>query len=232
MNTIKRLLFGVNLLILTILASCSRESDYVGLSLIPPGTITDKVDLDVRTGIVNKGTSVESYNIYVYLGDPSDDNLLLNESVTLNPGENHQSKYILETEGMVGKNEVSLKIVTADGKEISKASEFEVVKSDIRSTRLIDGAWAGLYHWSEEEGKLWNKDIKELKEDQWRDLVKSMHAIGMDVIVIQEVFRNNDYVGQHQTTVENYQGRAFYPSELYPGRMPIASKDPLEAILS
>ena len=104
MNTIKRLLFGVNLLILTILASCSRESDYVGLSLIPPGTITDKVDLDVRTGIVNKGTSVESYNIYVYLGDPSDDNLLLNESVTLNPGENHQSKYILETEGIVGKN--------------------------------------------------------------------------------------------------------------------------------
>lgn len=157
MNAIKRMLLGANLLMLTILASCSGESDYVGLSLIPPGTITDKVDLDVRAGIVNKGTSAESYNIYMYLGDPSEEHLLLNESVTLNPGENYQSKYILETEGMVGKNEVSLKIVTADGKEISKASEFEVVKSDIRSTRLIDGAWAGLYHWSEEEGKLWNK---------------------------------------------------------------------------
>lgn len=232
MGAIKRMLLGANLLMLTILASCSRESDYVGLSLIPPGTITDKVDLDVRAGIVNKGTSAESYNIYMYLGDPSEERLLLNESVTLNPGENYQSKYILETEGMVGKNEVSLKIVTADGKEISKASEFEVEKSDIRSTRLIDGAWAGLYHWSEEEGKLWNKDIKELKEDQWRDVVRSMHEIGMDVIVVQEAFRNNDYVGQHQTTVENYKGRAFYPSELYPGRMPIASKDPIEAILS
>lgn len=59
MNAIKRMLLGANLLMLTILASCSRESDYVGLSLIPPGTITDKVDLDVRAGIVNKGTSAD-----------------------------------------------------------------------------------------------------------------------------------------------------------------------------
>lgn len=87
MDAIKRMLLGANLLMLTILASCSRESDYVGLSLIPPGTITDKVDLDVRAGIVNKGTSAESYNIYMYLGDPSEERLLLNESVTLNPGE-------------------------------------------------------------------------------------------------------------------------------------------------
>lgn len=65
MSAIKRMLLGANLLMLTILASCSRESDYVGLSLIPPGTITDKVDLDVRAGIVNKGTSAESYNIYI-----------------------------------------------------------------------------------------------------------------------------------------------------------------------
>ena len=209
MNAIKRILLGVNLLTLTILSSCSRESDYVGLSLIPPGTITDKVNLDVRAGIVNKGTSVESYNIYMYLGDPADDNLLLNESVILNPGENYQSKYLLKTEGMVGKNEVSLKIVTSDGKEISKASEFEVVKSDIRSTRLIDGAWAGLYHWSEEEGKLWNKDIKELKEDQWRDVVRSMHEIGMNVIVVQEAFRNNDYVGQHQTLLKTIRAAHF-----------------------
>ena len=82
------------MLTLTILASCSREPDYVGLSLIPPGTITDKVNLDVRVGIVNKGTSTESYDIYMYLGEPADDNLLLNESVTLNPGENYQSKYL------------------------------------------------------------------------------------------------------------------------------------------
>jgi hypothetical protein len=31
---------------------------------------------------------------------------------------------------------------------------------------------------------------------------------------------------------EGYQGKAYYPSRLFPGRMPIASPDPLEAILS
>lgn len=69
MSAIKRMLLGANLLMLTILASCSGKSDYVGLSLIPPGTITDKVDLDVRAGIVNKGTSAESYNIYICISE-------------------------------------------------------------------------------------------------------------------------------------------------------------------
>lgn len=34
-----------------------------------------------------------------------------------------------------------------------------------------------------------------MTDDQWRELVRSMHSIGMDVIVLQEVFRNQDYVG-------------------------------------
>ena len=32
--------------------------------------------------------------------------------------------------------------------------------------------------------------------------------------------------------VDNYPGKAFYPSELYPDRVPIMAHDPLEAILS
>ena len=39
-------------------------------------------------------------------------------------------------------------------------------------------------------------------------------------------------MGKHSTNVDNYQGKAFYPSKLYPGRMDIAAKDPIEAILS
>lgn len=221
-----------NLLLLIMLCSCSKSRDYVGLTLIPPGTVTDKVDLDVRVGIVNREKSSATYDVYVYLGSAADGVLLLDESVTLKPGESHLSRCTVETAGMEGKNRVSLKVVAESGKEYELARDFEVVRSDIRSTRLIDGAWAGIYHWSEQEGKHWNGDIKSLTDGQWREMVRSMHKIGMDVIVIQEVFRNNDYVGQHSTTVENYQGRAFYPSALYPGRMPITAEDPLEAILS
>lgn len=230
MKTLRRLLFSLPAMLA--LLSCSGNHDYIGLTLVPPGRVTDKVDLDIRAGVVNNGDADKTYNIYMYLGDEADENILLQESVSLKPGESYAGKYILDTDGMSGENEISLKIESANGQKQLVTRPFEVVKSEIRSTRQIDGAWAGLYHWSEEEGKHWNKDIKELTEAQWRELVKSMHSVGMDVVVIQEVFRNNDYVGQHGTTVENYQGRAFYPSRLYPGRMPIASEDPVEAILS
>ena len=69
-------------------------------------------------------------------------------------------------------------------------------------------------------------------DDQWREMIRSMHKVGMDIIVIQEVFRNEQYVGKHDVTIETYQGKAFYPSDLYEGRMEIAAKDPVEAILA
>uniref|UniRef100_UPI00248C8B99 hypothetical protein n=1 Tax=Romboutsia timonensis TaxID=1776391 RepID=UPI00248C8B99 len=45
--------------------------------------------------------------------------------------------------------------------------------------------------------------------------------VGAAISVIhkgQEVFRNEEYVGKHTTNVDNYVGKAFYPSKLYPGR--------------
>ena len=62
-------------------------------------------------------------------------------------------------------------------------------------------------------------------------MIRSMHKIEMDMVVIQEVFRHQAYIGS-STTVEDYPGKAFYPSKLYPGRMDIAAEDPIEAILS
>ena len=85
---------------------------------------------------------------------------------------------------------------------------------------------------SETEGKHWNKDIRKLTDSQWRELVGAMNKLDMNTIVVQEMFRNEEYVGKNNTTPDNYAGKAFYPSKLYPGRMNIAASDPLEAILS
>ncbi|MCR6722175.1 MAG: hypothetical protein NVV59_18220 [Chitinophagaceae bacterium] len=51
-----------------------------------------------------------------------------------------------------------------------------------------------------------------------------MKKVNMDMVVIQEVFRNDAYAGKNSLTVENYPGKAFYPSQLYPGRMDITAK--------
>lgn len=177
----------------------------VGLTLIPPGTITNKVDLDIRAGIVNQGTEQQDFKISIYLNNVEQQSLLHYSTITLPIGASHSIKYVLNTTDKVGNNRIILRV--EDGKQSYEVTKkFEVIESDIRSTRLIDGAWAGIYHWSEIEGKHWNADIKQMTDAQWHEMVRSMHNIGMDVIVIQEVFRNQEYVGQHKMNVDNYPG--------------------------
>ena len=56
----------------------------------------------------------------------------------------------MNTTDKVGNNRIILRV--EDGKQSYEVTKkFEVIESDIRSTRLIDGAWAGIYHWSEKE---------------------------------------------------------------------------------
>lgn len=223
-------LFIISCLIVTFASIALAKESRIGLTLIPPGTITNKVDLDIRAGIVNNESIQQDIKVSIYLNKVNQESMLHYSRILLSPGESHEIKFVLNTADKTGKNRIILQV--QEQNEVSEITkDFEVVNSDIRSTRLIDGAWAGIYHWSDIEGKHWNSDIQKMTDDQWRELVRSMHSIGMDVIVLQEVFRNQDYVGNHNLTVENYQGKAFYPSALYPGRMPITAKDPVEAIL-
>src|SRR5579862_3404283 len=59
-----------------------------------------------------------------------------------------------------------------------------------------------------------------------------MNGVGMDTIVIQEVFRNQAYYDKHDIATNGYRGLGYYPSDLYPGRAAMTSHDPIEAILS
>lgn len=223
----KRILY---LLLLTAV-SCSASDDSLYLSLVPPGVMTDKIDLDIRAGVVNNSDNEKTVSVSVYLNEVSEECLLSRSSIELEPSQADYARLHLPTEGLVGENKVV--VVTEDGeKSMTHEESFTVIPSEIRSTELIEGAWIGLYHWSEQEGLHWNKDIKDMTAENWKEMVRAMHSIGMNTIVIQEVFRNQEYVGAHDLTMDTYAGKAFYPSELYPGRMDIACDDPLEAILS
>lgn len=207
------------------------DENNISLTLIPPGKITNKVDLDIRGGIINKSDQQRTFEVSIYWGREKRNTLLYESSVTVPAGKSETVKIVVPTKQRLGKHKVILK-VTDGNRTYRKTKDIEVVESDIRSIQQISGAWAGIYHWSEIEGKHWNKDIKKMTDEQWKELVRSMHKVEMDMIVIQEVFRNEQYVGKHNTTVDSYAGKAFYPSELYPGRMDITAEDPIEAILS
>ena len=208
-----------------------QAENKVSLTLIPPGKITNKVDLDIRGGIVNESASQQTYQVALYWNKENKDALLYETVVTIPAGKAETVKVVIPTKDRVGKNKVIFKVAN-EGKAYRKTKDIEVIESDIRSIQQISGAWTGIYHWSEIEGKHWNQDIKKMTDDQWRELIRSMNKLEMNMVVIQEVFRNEEYVGKHTTNVDNYVGKAFYPSKLYPGRMELTAKDPIEAILT
>lgn len=208
----------------------AQAEDQIGLTLIPPGKVTNKINLDIRGGIVNKTSAQQTYQVSLYWGKENKSALLCDTTLNITAGKSDMVKVVLPMKDKVGKHKVILKV--AEGSKVyRRTQEVEVINSDIRSIQQISGAWAGIYHWSEEEGKHWNQDIKKMTDDQWREMIRSMHKIEMNMVVIQEVFRHQAYIGS-TTTVDNYPGKAFYPSKLYPGRMDIAANDPIEAILS
>ena len=218
-------------MITTVCLCRAADAASIDLTLIPPGRVTDKITLDIRAGIVNHGDTPRSMNASVYLNVESPDSLLSCTIVNIPPHGAKELRADLPTANLYGNNRVIFTVTDQDG-TYRMEKEFTVVPSYIRSTRLIDGAFIGLYHWSEEEGRHWNQDVRQMTCDQWREMIRSMHAVGMDIVVLQELFRNQAYVGDHSLTVSNYSGKAFYPSRLYPGRMDIACDDPVEAILS
>ena len=212
-------------------ANPSSQEPRVDLTLVPPGEISNKVDLDIRAGIVNNNDRKSSFKVKLFSRKGLFRKLLCAQKFDLDAGSAHTVKTIMKTAGLSGDYEIILKVYSG-GKKYRKSSVTTVVPSDQRSLEKIAGAWTGLYCWSELEGKHWNPDIKKLTADDWRGIVRSMHEVGMDVVIIQELFRNEEYCGHHNTTPGNYKGLAFYPSDLYDGRMDIACPDPMEAIMS
>lgn len=226
----KKTLFLLFLSSVLSVLSAKTKNDVL-LTLIPPGQVTDKINLDIRAGIVNSSDTKKTYNVSLYWDRINHKSLLSQDRFTLDTGRSNVLKVTIPTKGKEGRHKVILKV--SDGqKDYREEKSIEIISSSIRSTQKISGAWAGIYHWSETEGKHWNADIRKMTDNQWREMVRAMHKIDMNMIVVQEVFRNEQYVGKHSQTMENYAGKAFYPSALYSGRMPITASDPLEAIFS
>ena len=204
----------------------------LSLTLIPPSPVTDQIVLDVRAAVRNDSDQPREYLLEFRL-DPVKRGLVLHrETVEVPPRSATGVRFRWPTRGEVGQHEI---LVSAEvGMVLCIAKQpIEILSSDVRSTRRIEGSWVEFYHWSEQEGKPWNATIKTLTDEQWRELVRGMHRLGMRTNVLQDVFRQpNHYVGKHELTLENYDGKAMYPSKLYPTRFGLAARDPVEAVLS
>ncbi|MFL5788540.1 MAG: DUF4434 domain-containing protein [Flavisolibacter sp.] len=203
----------------------------VKLVLIPPSPVTNQITMDIRAGIYNNSSRSVKIDVAFYLDKEKEEERLFHNEISINNDKPGGVKFRWSTVNKQGMHTII--VVCRSGQKVFRTSRLlEIIPSFIRSTKKIDGAFMGFYHWSETEGKHWNKDIKTMTDSQWKELVDAQHRIGMDIIVMQETFRNQMYEGHHNIEKEGYKGKAYYPSDLFPDRMPITAHDPVEAVLS
>jgi len=232
-----KLLIAITLL-LTIGNQSGRANDSKGtkpeisLTLIPPSPVTDQITLDVRAGIWNNTSAEMSIQVSFYLDTEKKSNLLHRQTLTIAANSNDGIKFPWSTKGKAGNHKIIL--VTKSGRKVVRTERpMQILASTIRSTKKIDGAWFGFYHWSEAEGKYWNAELKKATDEQWGEMMEDQSKLDMNIIVIQDVIRNPEaYAGKHNIETEGYKGLSYYPSDIISGRFPLAANDPLEAVLA
>lgn len=212
-------------------AAATAQPTIARLELIPPSPVTGKINLDIRGAAENVSDRTRIFHMALYLDRESSSTLLNSESHRLEPHTSAGIRHQHPTSDWAGHHRIIL-VVSSAGQTTRTARPLDVLPATIRSTRTIDGAWIGIVHWSEEEGRPWNAAIRKLTDDDWRQQIRAMHRLGMDTVVIQEVFRNEAYYGRQHIATEGYHGLAYYPSALYPGRISMTAHDPIEAILT
>jgi len=187
------------------------------LTLLPPSPITNKVKLDIRGGIWNNSSLTVNYLISLYIDNVEKSSCIYSKKLKLQSGSNSGIQHLQETGKLAGDRNIIM-TVKSDVGTTTLIEPVKIIDSEIRSTKRIDGSWFEFYHWSEDEGRFWNNDIIRLGNSQWKELVKGMHDIDMNIVVIQELFRNQKYVGAHDMESTGYTGIPYYKSELFPAK--------------
>ena len=200
------------------------------LTLLPPSPVSTKVPVEIRVGLRNRTATTAILEVSYYLDEESPEALLGQDVVRILPNGIAAPAYLWHPTNQDGMHRIIV-VVRGGPIPIRLTQDLEVIESETRSTDTIDGAFSGFYHWSETEGRLWNAELRQFEVEDWHEMVRAQHALGMNIIVPQESFRNEQYVGKHSIDRDGYQGLAFYPSDLVIGRMPITTVDPLECML-
>lgn len=209
------------------------STDYVRIAMIPSSPLSAEANAEIRIAWLGAPRDQREAPIQITLhaGRESPGNVLQSWKYPSGLAAGSLLKFRTPARALLGRDRLCLTVEFA-GRVERQSLPLEVLDLPTRSTDRLDGAFVGLYHWSEKEGRFWNEELKSFEEDDWRDLVRAQSEVGMGVIVLQESFRNEEYVGKHDIPRTGYNGHAFYPSKLHPGRMEVHTVDPMEVILS
>ena len=156
------------------------------------------------------------FSILIYLDQEGNNKVLHRQQLIIPSNDAKGIRFWWPTQNQQGTH-LFILVCKTTGKTFRVHKSVDVIASTARSTKKIDGAFIGFYHWSDKEGKYWNSDIKKMTDKQWKELIDAQNSLGMNIIVLQELFRNQKYAGEHEIEKEGYKGLAYYPSGLFPG---------------
>ncbi|MHA1732517.1 MAG: DUF4434 domain-containing protein [Promethearchaeota archaeon] len=219
----------------------SDEGGVRGLGLrvvlVPPSPVSSVVPVEVRGSAWNKQGAEVECEVEAFIDHEDPENQIYRGEVVVPAGAVGAFNFWLELGDFTGEHSLLVRIKPVSrlgspaGSPLARV-KLEIVETGVRSTRRLGGAWVGFYHWSEREGAPWNGTLAGFEAGDWREVVRGVAELGMRVLVVQEVFRNQEYHGEHRIERRGYRGRAFYPSRLYPGRMPLPCADPVEVVMA
>lgn len=231
---IRRAIVGLALFFTILLpqqAVAANAETAVRLALIPPSPVTNRITLDIRAAVYLSEDRAAKFEVAIYLDEELPDKLLLRQDIDVAKGGAGGVSLRWPTKGQAGKHKIVC--VARRGAETLRTERpLEILDTGSRSTNRLGGAWVDLYQFDEPSGRPFNDELGKMTDPQWRELVQAMHDVDQNLIVVTMMFNNKMHRGLHKIETEGYQGKAMYPSKLFPGREPIASPDPLETIFS
>ena len=133
----------------------SKTQTAVSLTLIPPAPVTDRISLDIRVAVHNRNTAARVFEVAVFLNVEIPAGRLHQERIEVAGQTAAGIKFRWPTTGQAGAHAI-VAVITCGGETWRTSQPMTILASGHRSTDRIGGAWAGIYHWSEGEGRYWN----------------------------------------------------------------------------
>ncbi len=151
----------------------SNKTNSISLTLTPPASATDKVDVDIQAGIVNPGDTKECYRVKIILRNDSGQEVLKRAVVRIAAESSELITHTINTEGLKGKYEVIFKARRGlKSKTVSRP--IEIIPYQTPSYEMLNGGWTGC------------KDLPEFTGDDWKGVARSMHHLSLEMIIVSQ----------------------------------------------
>jgi hypothetical protein len=185
----------------------------LGLTVVPPGPVTDRIEIEARLSVRNPGPAERSGTVRFYWDAEKAENLIHEESVRLPAGATALVTAWAPTAGRVGRHVVLAQVEAEDGTVREKRWPITVAACETRALPALQAGWCDLAALVTGVGGPRNRDAT---EGDLRGKIDAMCALGMGLVIL---------------TYAEY-GAAYYPSALPELSAQPLPFDAIETVLS